>query len=395
MKWFPNPHFELVYTYKYAQSYWVIIKPRSLDKQGSCNQRTSLFAMDQSRLSQIFREDMMRGMTRLQELKYQAVVILKPQDGPMEVMGDDHLCDYVNSLSDLPFTDAVPRGESRIPNQPIITLTKPPYFERKKIEDKRRFLRQLVSSIISPQWKQEIAPDFWPSGFPYHDPSKGYTKDEIPVIVDHIYNYFNANSTNGDLDSSSSNGVESDRSDENSNRDEASSPLSINNLPSRRKRRVVSPPSSSDSDISNDDRGSSKRRRVQSQQSAVGPIPRTPDTMHPAPGPSTSDPSDAQCSRDQENKKSRTHSLLQERTKKHVTFHLQSQNISNDDRGSVPSQQNAVGPIPRTPDPMHPTPGPSNSDPPDQILSRFQERTKKHVTFLLQSQNKSKKSSNK
>ena len=314
--------------------------------------------MDQSRLSQIFKEDMMRGMTRLQELKYQAVVILKPQDGPMEVMGDNHLCDYINRVSDLPFTDAVPRSECSLSNQTRITLTKPPYFERQNIGDKRRFLRQLVSSIISPQWKQEIPPDFWPPGFLYHDPSKGYTKDEIPVIVDHIYDYFNAISTNVDLDSSPSNGVESDISDGNSDRDEVSSPLSNNEqsssplnglrddiLPSRKRRRVIRPPSGSDSDISNDDRGAERRRRVPFHQNAVGPITRTPEPTNPAPGPSTSNPPDGQCNREQDNKKARILSGLSESTKKHVTFLLQSQKDK-----------------------------------------RKKEGTKKQVTFLLQSQ---------
>ena len=294
--------------------------------------------MDQSRLSQIFKEDMMRGMTRLKELKYQAVVILKPQDEPMEVMGDSHLCDYVNSLSDLPFTDAVPRRKCSLSNQPRITLTKPPYFERQNIGEKRRFLRQLVSSITTPQWKQEIPPDFWPPGFLYHDPSKGYSKEDIPVIVDHIYDYFNGTSTNVDLDSSPSNGVESDISDGNSDRDEASSPLSNieqssslpnglreDNLPSRKRRRVIRPPSGSESDSSNDDRGAEKRRRVPSQNTAVGPIQRISEPINPAPGTSTSEPPDGQCSREQEKKKAKIHSSLSETTKKHVTFVLQSQ----------------------------------------------------------------------
>ena len=148
--------------------------------------------MDQSTLVKYFTDDIMNGMERLQNLHYQTVLILKPRDGPMEVIGDNHLCDFMKSLSNIPFTDTVPRRECRISIQPTttLTLTKPPYFERKPIGEKRRFLRELVSSLTKPKWNQGVPPDFWPSAYPYHDPSKGYTTDEITKIVDQIYDFF-------------------------------------------------------------------------------------------------------------------------------------------------------------------------------------------------------------
>ena len=141
-------------------------------------------------------ENIQKYVGQLQSFKYEVVVILQGPNQPIQSFGDTHLKDFINALNPgLPFTD-IARGDP--PNSSrTLSLKKPPFFESQNIAEKRMFLRKLVTSIIPrPNWKQGIPPYFWPTGYRYGCPNKLYTKDDIPIIVDSIYQYFNTADTN-------------------------------------------------------------------------------------------------------------------------------------------------------------------------------------------------------